>query len=34
MTTDELIAMGVALFVMGTLGLLIFLGLTGFFSAW
>lgn len=34
MTTDELIALGVTLFVMGTLGLLTFLGLTGFFAAW
>ncbi len=34
MTVDELVAMGVTLFVMGTIGLLMFLGLAGFFSAW
>ena len=34
MPVDELIALGVTLFVMGTIGLLTFLGLTGFFTAW
>jgi|GEM_PF-1885702 len=34
MTTDELVALGVTLFVMGTIGLLTFLGLAGFFTAW
>ena len=34
MTVDELITLGVTLFVMVTIGLLTFLGLTGFFSAW
>ena len=34
MTVDELIALGVTLFVMATIGLLTFLGLAGFFKAW
>ena len=34
MTQDEVIALCVILFVMGTIGLLTFLGLAGFFTAW
>lgn len=33
MTVDDLVALGVILFVMGVIGLLCFLGLMGFLSA-
>jgi len=34
MTVDEVVALCVTLFVMGTIGLLTFLGLNRFFTAW